>query len=845
MPRPLTGTVTRTSTGWKVAVPRRKGSTKRRTASFDTRGVAERWRSDALAALEDGQPLPDPDAYRDPRQRSPRSAPSPAATPVSHRVTPPLFEDVVRMWHEEHYEHFRRAAPGRAAEAAAALHRHLLPFFSGLRVDEIERSCPTCANDYAKDMPCPRQGRHREVKAFILHLAGRGETPDADVADRVRGDAEGEVTVDQAAELCGVHRSSVKRWLRAGQLPDARIHPYTGRRMIPVAALEAAGKLGTVSGRGLARAYASDLVWMLRSALGLARTHGWISHNPADDMRALVPDPANAHTPPPRERPRPLTLAECHAAAAHLHLPHQAAMWMQRLLGLRVAEAFGPRVGDLLDNGDQGLVVIGRQGGKPYLTRDNAGTVVTVDQLDGTKTAHSYRVLAVPATLMRLLRVLIAAYHTDPSSGEVDLEARLIPGLREPDRSGIGAYTTALGNALRSVGLSAEQLGFRIGSHHLRKSLATDLAYADVDDLVQRRVLGHVAGHDVHARHYVLDTPASEAHLQVARQLDNSVEAEIGDLLVPTSKRPTFGRDHPLRGRLDFVEAVLAEAWGQVRDGDTEPLLGTRDVADLLGEPVTTVRRWMREGKLPTVTAADRFGAERRMVRHSDLQAVVAEQQHRWTLTDAAEQLGVSYQEARKAFQRLGLDATRAPNGTLRLDGDAVDALRIEFARIARLHERSVRVGEAAREVRVLPDTIYKAIRRGELEQDPETDGAGARYVTRASLEAYRQGPDRARHGRPAFDDGNEAAADADGDAGGLIPLRELGELTGLTPHQLKALADARHLRFVTRSRRTYVTRVSVEQWASGYRPELLAHLTQHGASQPPVTPGVASQAVV
>lgn len=820
MPRRLRGTITAVSGGWQVAVPRRKGSPQRRTARFVQRQAAERWRAAAIAALEDGRPLPDPDDYR-PAPRHARQG----ANAAGASGDPPTLEAVAWSWHAEHYEHFRRAAPGRAAEAAASLRRHLLPFFAGLRVDEIERSCPSCDNDYASDIPCPRRGRHREVKAFILHLAGRGETSVADVAAGGRGDAEGEVTVDQAAELCGVHRSSVKRWLRAGQLPGARIHPDTGRRMIPVVALEAAGKLGAASGRGLSRAYASDLVWMLRSILGVACTHGWISHNPADDMRALVPDPATARTPPPRERPRPLTLAECHAAAAHLHLPHQAAMWLQRLLGLRVAEAFGPRVGDLLDDGDHGLVVIRRQGGKAFLTRDDAGKVVTVDAVDGTKTAHSYRVLAVPATLMRLLRVLIAAYHTDPASGEIDLTARLIPGLREPDRGGVGAYTTALGEALRAVGLAAEHLGFRIGSHHLRKSLATDLAYADVDDLVQRRVLGHVAGHDVHARHYLLDTPASEAHLQVARQLDDSVEAEIGDLLVSTPKRPNFGRDHPIRQRLDFVEAVLAEAWGQVRGGDTEPLLGTRDVAELLGEPVTTVRRWMREGKLPTVTATDRFGAERRMVRHSDVQALVAEQQQRWTLPDAAEQLGVSYQEAWKAFYRLGLDATRAPNGTLRLDGDAVDALRVEFARIARLHERSVRVADAAREVRVRPDAIYKAIRRGELVQDPETDGAGARYVTRASLEAYRQRPDRARHAPPTRGDGNEATADADGDAVDLIPLRELGELTGLTPHQLKALADARRLRLVTRSRRTYVTRASVEEWASGYRPELLAHL--------------------
>lgn len=236
----------------------------------------------------------------------------------------------------------------------------------------------------------------------------------------------------------------------------------------------------------------------------------------------------------------------------------------------------------------------------------------------------------------------------------------------------------------------------------------------------------------------------------------------------------------------------------------------------------------MRQGKIPVVTAADRFGAERRMVRHRDAQVFLAEQRARWSLTDAADELGVSYQEARKTFHRLGLEAARSPSGEHHLDETAIAALRAEFDRIALLHERSIRVSDAARQLHVVPDTVYKAIRRGELERDAETDGTGARYVTRYSLHTYRDRVLYGRHssarvhGDVATD---EASHSGDGLDTALIPLSYIKEITGLTSVQLKSLADARHLHFATRRRRTYLTRESVERWASGYRPDLLVTL--------------------
>ena len=59
------------------------------------------------------------------------------------------------------------------------------------------------------------------------------------------------------------------------------------------------------------------------------------------------------------------------------------------------------------------------------------------------KNEVSNRVIRLPRQVMDLIRVVIEAFHTDPVTGEVDLGARLIPGLRTADRSGQSAHRAA------------------------------------------------------------------------------------------------------------------------------------------------------------------------------------------------------------------------------------------------------------------------------------------------------------------------------------------------------------------------------------------------------------------
>ena len=49
-------------------------------------------------------------------------------------------------------------------------------------------------------------------------------------------------------------------------------------------------------------------------------------------------------------RPRPLTLRECARIASRLHPVHHLALWLKRVMGLRISEAFGVLVDDVIDD---------------------------------------------------------------------------------------------------------------------------------------------------------------------------------------------------------------------------------------------------------------------------------------------------------------------------------------------------------------------------------------------------------------------------------------------------------------------------------------------------------------
>ncbi len=134
-------------------------------------------------------------------------------------------------------------------------------------------------------------------------------------------------------------------------------------------------------------------------------------------------------------------------------------------MGLRISEAFGILVGDVVEMGDTALLAVQGQGGRTFNVRDERGTLVAVPHKATMKTAAGSRVLVLPASVHALARAGIDAFHTDPATGEVNPSARLVPGINLENRSGQHGYRAALDGALVLEHLSSADLGFRVSSH--------------------------------------------------------------------------------------------------------------------------------------------------------------------------------------------------------------------------------------------------------------------------------------------------------------------------------------------------------------------------------------------
>jgi len=470
-----------------------------------------------------------------------------------------------------------------------------------------------------------------------------------------------------------------------------------------------------------------------------------------------------------------------------------------------ISEAFGLLVSDVVDLGETGMLAVQGQGGRTFQVRDDTGTIVAVARKATAKTAAGSRVLVVPAKLMDLLRVAIDAFHTDPDTGEIDPAARLVPGIHQSSTGGQLGYHQALADAASNEDLGTEHLGFRVSSHLLRKSCATDLAWsAGIEDSVRRRFMGHRAGEDVFGRIYTLDHPDVAPLAKVAALLDDNVAAQITTLLTPTTRAVHWGKTNPLSFRADHVSAVLAAAGWQVEPGDPDdPLCDANRVAEELGIVATTARRWMSDGTIGSVVAPDGDGVPRRYSRMSDVWAHRDQLAGVIRLSDLAVQFGVRYDEIYRSMHHLGLNPDQHPTSReFTLSSEEAGALRAEHERIRALHRRSMKLPTAARQLKLSFTTVRLLATRGNLELDAESDTSGARFVTRTSVEACWIARNEARR--------RTAQSTA------MVPFAEVMRFTGLGRRAVVDLVRAGILEELSGRRSTCeITAASLQAWLS------------------------------
>ena len=811
MARPLTGGLRFQRGRWWASIPDKMLASGRRYESFLAEDDARAWLAQAVTALQGNLPLPDAERFR---ICKPASRPKPAQ-PKPAKIQPDIAS-VANAWMNAAYEDLRRGGPDRAERVRRIIDGYLVPWFAP-RTTTVADVTYYMAHDW------------------LLHLVGR-EHPtktrsvpatsaiSAASAGTDRGTAE--LTLAEVARLSGMSLPTVRRRWRDGDLPGAYRNPK-GRVRVPHAALDAV-RTKRHTPTGLSQRYVADALWVLRRILGFARANGLApaGFDPTESLDAPTPDPAAARTRRPTRQPRPLTLPECARIAAHLQPVHQIAFWLQRIMGLRISEAFGVLVGDVIELGDTALLAAQGQGGRTFNVRDDHGTLVAVPYKQTMKTAAGSRMLVVPAKVLELIHLSIDAFHTDPATGHIDPTDRLVPGIHEANRSGQQGYVHALEDATIAEGLATADLGFRVSSHLLRKSLATDLAWQEgIEDTVRRRFMGHRAGDDVFGRIYTLDHPEIAPLVKVAAILDDKITASIGTLLTSTTRRPHWGRHNPLRDRAEHITATLSNAGWLVDPGSPDdPLCDAERVAAELDIHPNTARRWMADGTVAAIVAPDAQGVPRRYSRLSAVWAQRDRLAQRILLPDLAEQLGVRYHEVYNAVRRLGLAMEQHPATRMyEVTPEAANTVRSEFERVRALHRRSMKLPAAAVQLHLAASTTRLLAQRGDLEVDPESDSSGLRFVTRTSVKAYWIAHHEARR-RTA----QPVAA---------VPLAEVARFTGHSTRELMDLVRAGVLDQVPERRAAQLTATSLRAWMAERNLDQAPSISEDPATVTPLRP--------
>ncbi|MHB1536507.1 MAG: hypothetical protein ACYC1D_18230, partial [Acidimicrobiales bacterium] len=173
-------------------------------------------------------------------------------------------------------------------------------------------------------------------------------------------------------------------------------------------------------------------------------------------------------------------------------------------------------------------------------------------------------------------------------------------------------------------------------------------------------------------------------------------------------------------------------------------------------------------------------------------------------LSDLAEQLGVRYDEIYRSMHHLGLNPDQHPTSReLTLTAEEAEALRAEHERVRALHRRSMKLPAAARQLKLSFTTIRLLTGRSDLELDPETDTSGARFVTRASVEAcwIARNEAKCRTAQPTA----------------TVPFAEVVRFTGLGRRELVDLIRAGVLEELPGRRSTCeITAASLDAWLAG-----------------------------
>ncbi|GAA4678942.1 helix-turn-helix domain-containing protein [Nocardioides nanhaiensis] len=783
MSRPLKGSKKLTDKGWTASLPIHRGATKRQTYTFTAEEAADRWIAAGIPAIENGTDLPVPDAES--RVAGKRST-----------KTGTAFRTMADPWHTEYYSELKRAKH----DLSTATKGHIK------RIEAFMNQRGLVMETMVRD----------EVKALQASLTR--STTEATVTIPEGVDPTGLVTMAEALELPGMaSKSTLKRRKADGVLvpvdPTAAVHRFRVADLYSEAVLGPTGELrrGPRTNGSLSQDVANDVMWAYNEVCKYALDHGV---DVPQDRTSLKMHRTDRAPSAPRQ---PVSLSRCADIASRLHVVHQLVLWLMRILGLRIGEAYGIRVYDVLDQGagQCGAVAVKAQGGKKFTQTAPDGTTHTSDHTDDLKTRNSARVLVVPPTLMDLIRTTIAVFHTD-ADGVIRQDARLIPGLTRRNAGGQEAFRAALAGAAEAVRVDCTTEEdvidevFSCQPHDMRRTILSDLDRLEVKDSHTRRFAGHLPGTAVLHRHYLLDDPKLRPARAIAVLIEGELSANLpAGLLLPTTVRCTTGNQPALQKDGLRIDAELAElGWLVLMTNEGgEPLLGSAEAAQLWDVTPKTARLWMAEGRIPSIPCGGRGTGQERRVRLSDAMSLRERLRAQITLVRLAEEVETTYHTVYQLVRAKGLELEAWGERDYIVPPATTTVLREHYAHQAELHRRAVPYSVAAKELGTTVAAVEHRVKDGMLDQD-ERAHDGRRMVTRKSLAEATQQPVRRRTPKVRDD---------------LMTWAEVSAATGLAGADIDALVADGLLVRVQHQRRRHVTRVSVLRYLVEHDPSRLA----------------------
>jgi integrase len=696
------------------------------------------------------------------------------------------FAEVTLAWFHTHVGVERRTGGVRAGDLASHLQRYLLPF----------------ALEFDAEQPSAGVSRLRlqHTKQVMKIISGAAPLPAATVAGDLLGRTGLACTwltlTDAAAVTIGglpALREAVARGVLTPVSAD-------GVDLVRPVWLRTADLLIELDEpHGLAATTQTTVLKTLRTIIDHARDLGADVRGTFDRVTAVEPLP-HERMRPPSQPPRFVHLAEIAAVCRHLAPVFQLAVWLMRMVGLRIGEAYGLDVADVTDRGGRMWLAVTSQGGKNSLVRGDDGRLRPATSKPDTKTRR-HRTVPVPAQLADLLREVIRVFHTDPDTGEVNTGARLIPGIGSDDAGGISALYSALDAAFTALRAEAPDVE-AFNPHDLRYSVVTALANAGVDKRLRRWYLGHHSPQDVHEG-YDLGPQGDE--LVPAADVLTGLAAEQApvDLRVPTSKTEQWGSGTRRAATAHLLRAeLLATGWllplprvelpgiAAPADPAGDPPVSAAEVARLAGIQPQTARKLLRTGDIPGAHQRQWGNRQVWYTYRSDVDAYLARSAA--TVDSLAARLGYSYHQTWTLLVQLDvLDPGRPKGSAIRLTAADIAAVDAEVGRRREAATRVMLLDEAEQRLQLPRVTVETLLRQGHLVPAPAPDDTRHRYLTVVSVEAYLA----------AF----PVAAPSVGD-GAVVPVAEARRAFGVTRPAMTKLVNSRRLVATTVNRRQCIT---------------------------------------